>query len=64
MSGSPKDAENALCDMHLAAAIQAICDNSVFRSDAGKTFAMKISRMCHAQTAKQLRAYEKAGGVQ
>ena len=59
-----KKAENALCDLHLSAAIQAICESSSFRSAAGKRFAARIAKLCQEHGSMQLRAYERAGGAQ
>lgn len=53
-------AEDALCDLNMAAAIEVLCENSLFRTSAGRRFEQRIVRLCKDQMQLQLRAYDRA----
>lgn len=57
-------AEDALCDLTMAAAVQALCENSLFRTSAGHRFEARIVKLCRDHMQLQLRAYDGAGGRQ
>jgi len=57
-----KASEDALCDLNSAYAIIAICEGGVFRSKSGRAFAQRIVKQCKAQSAIQLRAYDRSYG--
>jgi hypothetical protein len=51
-------AEEHFSDLHVAAAIVAICESSIFRTESGRTFARKIIKAGNAEQQRQLRAYD------
>ncbi len=60
-------AEDALCDLQMVAAIQYLCESSLFRTAAGRRFEARINKLCreHQQLQHQqlqVRAYDKAHG--
>ena len=55
-------AEDALCDLNMAAAVQALCENSLFRTSAGHRFEARIVKLCRDHMQLQLWAYDRAGG--
>lgn len=50
--------EDAYSDLHVLAAIEVICENSIFRTIGGRKAAKRIARICRAEAPRQLRAYE------
>lgn len=55
-------AEDALCDLNMAAAIQTLCESSLFRTAAGRRFEARVVRICREHGQLQLRAYDRARG--
>lgn len=53
-------AEDALCDLNMAGAIMALCENSLFRTEAGRRFEARIARLCRDHAQVQLGAYDRA----
>lgn len=52
-------ATDALCDLNMAAAIQVLCESSLFRTRAGRRFEQRIVRLCRDHMQLQLRAYDR-----
>lgn len=63
MRNSPAErAENALSDLNMAGAILALCESSLFRTEAGHRFEARIAKLCREHAQVQLRAYDRAKG--
>lgn len=56
-------AEDALSDLNMAGAVQALCENSLFRTAAGHRFEARIVKLCRDHMQLQLRAYDRARGA-
>ncbi|EQA96878.1 hypothetical protein [Sphingobium baderi] len=53
-------AEDHLSDLNMAAAIQTLCESSLFRSRVGKAFEQRIAKLCRDEGQRQLRLLDKA----
>lgn len=53
-------AEDALCDLNMATAIQYLCESSLFRTQAGRRFETRIVKLCRDHGQLQLRSYDRA----
>lgn len=60
MSVTP--AEAALSDLNMAAAIQYLCESSLFRTQSGRAFEKRVVKLCREEGQRQLRAYDHAKG--
>lgn len=61
MRDSPaRRAEDHLSDLNMAAAIQVLCESSLFRSKAGRRFESRIVKLCREEAQRQLRLLDRA----
>ena len=60
---SATEAEEALSDLNMAAAVMVLCESSLFRTAAGRRFEQRIVKLCREQTQLQLRDYDRARSV-
>lgn len=54
-----KAAAEALSDLNMAYAIIALCENSLFRTDAGHQLQRDVIAACKEHTGKMLREYDR-----
>jgi hypothetical protein len=57
-----EEPEEHFADLHVFAAIEVICENSIIRTKTGRNAARKIARICREQGGVQLRGYERKRG--
>jgi hypothetical protein len=57
-----KRAADARSDLNMAAAIQYLCESSLFLTAAGHRFEARIVKLCREHGQLQLRAHDKAVG--
>jgi hypothetical protein len=61
MSDDPaRRAEDHMSDLNMAAAIQVLCESSLFRTRGGRAFEKRIARLCREQAQHQLRDLDRA----
>jgi len=59
MAESTGKPEEPFSDLHVFAAIEAICENSIFRTERARNAAVKIARLCKDQGGVALREYDR-----
>ena len=52
--------EDHMSDLNMAAAIQVLCESSLFRSPVGRAFEKRIVKLCREETQRQLRLLDAA----